>query len=439
MSSDKDIFINNKIFPTASDIFSLSGVSVSSVKSKCLFVLDTNALVLPYTTSSEGIDEIRKVYAQLIKKKRLFFPGQVARQFAKTRPEKLKELFSKLTRKRNKTLSLYDGKFPLLSGLPEYDELIKQEQEIDKLIKEYKQKVGAIIEHVKNWSWDDPVTQVYKSMFKENVVVDIEINEKEVEKDLKFRYDHKIPPGFEDENKGDKGIGDLLIWFTILHLAQTYNKDIVFVSGDEKKDWFYQSENQALYPRFELITEFKTKAPQKSFNIIKLSELLGLFGANDTVVKELEIEEKEQNLTEINLSNLLNNPNTHNDIEQKVKMWLLENHTNSSFAMSNANGFPDIILSDDVGNESGVEIIYSRRLDSSFKNRLSNILINSMKHLQLLNYKKLIVFIVTGPIVLMEGINETILEMKNQYESNDLEIEIIFGYINNLGKLNRLI
>jgi len=133
--ANKDIFINNKLFPKASDIFSLSGSPVSLVKSKCLFVLDTNALVLPYTTSSESVDEIKKVYTQIIKEKRLFVPGQVAREFAKTRPEKLKELFSKLTRKRSKTQNLYDGKFPLLNGLPEYDELINQEKEIDKQIK----------------------------------------------------------------------------------------------------------------------------------------------------------------------------------------------------------------------------------------------------------------------------------------------------------------
>ncbi|HCA08105.1 PIN domain-containing protein [Chryseobacterium sp.] len=436
--ANKDIFINNKLFPKASDIFSLSGSPVSLVKSKCLFVLDTNALVLPYTTSSESVDEIKKVYTQIIKEKRLFVPGQVAREFAKTRPEKLKELFSKLTRKRSKTQNLYDGKFPLLNGLPEYDELINQEKEIDKQIREYKQKIGAIIEHVKNWSWDDPVSQVYKSLFKENVVVDLEINEAEIEAQLKFRYDHKIPPGFEDENKGDRGIGDLLIWYTILHLAEEYNKDIVFVSGDEKKDWFYQSEGQALYPRFELITEFRTKAPNKSFNIIKLSELLGLFGANDDVVKELEIEEQEQNLHEIVLNNIVNNHQTHSDIEQKVKMWLLENNA-GSYVMSNDGGFPDIILSDDDGKESGVEILYYNRLDSYLKKRLSKMLSSSVQHARLLDYKKLLIVVVTGPVVMMEGINEIIAEMKSRYDSKDLEIEILFGYINKIDMFTRLI
>ncbi|MDW9381125.1 MULTISPECIES: PIN domain-containing protein [Chryseobacterium] len=436
--ANKDIFINNKLFPKASDIFSLSGSPVSLVKSKCLFVLDTNALVLPYTTSSESVDEIKKVYTQIIKEKRLFVPGQVAREFAKTRPEKLKELFSKLTRKRSKTQNLYDGKFPLLNGLPEYDELINQEKEIDKQIKEYKQKIGAIIEHVRNWSWDDPVSQVYKSLFKENVVVDIEINEAEIEAQLKFRYDHKIPPGFEDENKGDKGIGDLLIWYTILHLAEEYNKDVVFVSGDEKKDWFYQSEGQALYPRFELITEFRTKAPNKSFNIIKLSELLGLFGANDDVVKELEIEEQEQNLHEIVLNDIVNNHQTHSDIEQKVKMWLLENNA-GSYVMSNESGFPDIILSDDDGKESGVEILYVTRLDSYLRKRLTRMLSSSVQHARLLAYKKLLIVVVTGPVVMMEGINEIITEMKSRYDSKDLEIEILFGYINKVDMFTRLI
>lgn len=431
--SEKNIFINNKIFPKASDIFSITGVPVSTVKSKCFFVLDTNALVLPYTTSSESVDEIKRVYTQIIKEKRLFVPAQVAREFAKTRPEKIKELFSKLTRKRNKTQSLYDGKFPLLSGFKEYDELIEKEKEIDKQIKEYTKQIGNIIEHVKNWTWDDPVSQVYKALFKESVVVDLEIDEDEVEKELKFRYEHKIPPGFEDENKGDKGIGDLLIWYTILHLAETYKKDIIFVSGDEKKDWFYQSENQALYPRFELVTEFRTKAPNKTFNIIKLSELLELFGANDEVIEELKMEEQEQ--TVIETHKII--PDRFLKIEDRVKKWLLDN-SEAYQVMVNENGFPDIILTDIYGRESGVEVLYTKKLDSDLKVRISSILKNSISKAKMNNYEKLMIVVVSGPVFLMEGVQEIITTLKEDYQLHGLEIEIVVGYMNKVNKFLKL-
>lgn len=59
----------------------------------------------------------------------------------------------------------------------------------------------------------------------------------------------------------------------------------------KKNDWFYRSENQSLCPRFELITEFKNNTNQKTFHIIKLSQLLSILGAKEEAVKEVEIRE----------------------------------------------------------------------------------------------------------------------------------------------------
>jgi len=259
MSSDKDIFIINKIFPNAKDIFAVSGRPTSEIKNDCLFVFDTNSLILPYTTSSESLDEIKKVYTKIINEKRLFIPGQVAREFARIRPEKIKEVFQQLTKSRNSIPLLGIGKYPLLNGIKEYDDLFEKESELNALVKNYAKQLGKIIEHVKEWSWNDPVSQLYKSLFNDEVIYDIELDEEKIKEQLDYRYENKIPPGYEDKNKGDSGVGDLLIWFTILELAEKHKKDIVFISGDEKKDWFYQVDKQSLYPKFELVTEFRTK------------------------------------------------------------------------------------------------------------------------------------------------------------------------------------
>lgn len=64
-------------------------------------------------------------------------------------------------------------------------------------------------------------------------------------------------------------------------------KDVVFVSMEKKTDWFHRSGNQVLYPRFELVNEFSLYSESKSFHIINLSEMLKLFKADETIIKEI--------------------------------------------------------------------------------------------------------------------------------------------------------
>ena len=55
------------------------------------------------------------------------------------------------------------------------------------------------------------------------------------------RYKKKIPPGFMDKVKEDKGgfiYGDLIIWREIIAYAKNNRTDILFVTNDTKKDWF---------------------------------------------------------------------------------------------------------------------------------------------------------------------------------------------------------
>jgi hypothetical protein len=51
-------------------------------------------------------------------------PGQVAREFARNRANKLAELFQQLSSKRNSPQNLQKGKYPLLESLPEYQQSV---------------------------------------------------------------------------------------------------------------------------------------------------------------------------------------------------------------------------------------------------------------------------------------------------------------------------
>jgi uncharacterized protein YutE (UPF0331/DUF86 family) len=175
--------------------------------------------------------------------------------------------------------------------LPEYKEAIRLEEEIDRLIKEYRKTISSVLDHIRSWRWDDPVSRLYADLFTEEIVFDLSIDQDNMKKELKRRQIHKIPPGYKDASKDDSGIGDLLIWFTILEIGRSKSKDVIFVSGDEKPDWWDRRENQALYPRYELIDEFRRESGGYSFHIIHFSQFLDLYGASESAVEEVREEE----------------------------------------------------------------------------------------------------------------------------------------------------
>lgn len=347
--STSDIFVKNKIYPKADMIFNTSLSPVEEIKNSCVFVLDTNALLLPYSTGSESLEEIKKVFELLKKQNRLTIPGQVAREFASIRPEKLKEIHQKLTRRRNSTSDLLIGNYPLLESLHTYKEILELEQQINELIGKYRKNIGSVIDTVKTWAWNDPVSMLYQELFTPDVIHDLEFNEDDIAQQLNFRYEHKIPPGYKDNAKADDGIGDLLIWLSILEIAKT-GKNVVFVTADEKGDWYYKSENQALYPRFELLSEFQSVSGGKSFHMMRMSELLKLMGADDQIIKEIEVEE---NTFEEPLSGLHKIP--FEEVITIAAKWYIDHLDYASFTYS--LNFPRLIVFDKKGKEIAVEVL----------------------------------------------------------------------------------
>jgi hypothetical protein len=289
-SISSDISTAAAIFPDAKSVFAVTLKPLDQLKDKCIVVLDTNVLLVPYTINPKGLGEVEKAYDALLKQKRLVIPGQVAREFAKNRPNKLSELHHQLSEKRNRLQAYQKGKYPLLESLAEYGKVVELEQQMHALAAEYRTALSKVLDHVRNWTWNDPVSLLYARLFTPDVVIEASISKDDLKTDIERRVLHKIPPGYKDAAKDDSGAGDIIIWHTILELGKTQKKDIIFVSADGKPDWFHQSDGP-LYPRFELVDEFRRISDSGSFHILKFSEFLDLFGAVGDVVEEVRQEE----------------------------------------------------------------------------------------------------------------------------------------------------
>lgn len=290
-------FMNTKFnksdkYPDPASTFSFRLDPIDDMRQTCLFVLDTNILLLPYGTDNESLNTIEAVYETLSAQKRIFIPAQVAREFFDNRPNKLSAIHDDLKKKQSSELQLFK-KHPFLNEVNEFKKVLEKEVQLQSSFKAWKDEINKTIAVVQGWGWDDPVSKMYHKVLKSSVLPDIDFNNKEFEADLARRNTLKIPPGYKDSGKTENQAGDLLIWHEILKLGSQHKQHIIFVSSDDKADWWHRSSGKPLYPRFELVDEFRAKSDGKSFHIVKLSQLLKWFDADKAVVASIENTERE--------------------------------------------------------------------------------------------------------------------------------------------------
>lgn len=359
-----DPLVRQRLFPDAAEIFAFAPVSLAQALEHGMVVVDTNVLLVPYTTGRASLEQIRLTYERLVAENRLRIPGQVAREFADNRAEKLKTLYQQLSRKRD--INFARSEYPLLEGLVEYADVVQRETAIVGALAEYRRAVGGLLATVAAWNWDDPVSQIYRQLFIRDVIVDPAFDRDELLKELRFRQEHRIPPGYKDSSNEYSGVGDLLIWKAILDIGKQTSQDVVFVSGDEKTDWRYQSENTALYPRFELLQEYREVSGGKSLLIISFAQLLEQFGVPAPVVAEVRKEEAVSAMlmaTEGNLSFF------GAAAENAVYRWLLAQFADEQIDVPQDGQQVDFIVTREGGVQEGYEVKYTSR-PSSFQRRI---------------------------------------------------------------------
>lgn len=284
--------IYTDIFTNPAKIFEQTYKSLEDIKETCLFMIDTNVLLLPYTIGSKELNEIERIYRLLLDNNRLFISAQVVKEFAKNRPTKLEEMFKSLSDHLSRVKDLAMPRYPMLGNLPEYEKIINLQNECNEITKNYKKEVKKVMSYIQSLNWNDPVSIIYSKLFKSNFVIENNWNFKDVKNELEERLRFNIPPAYKDKGKEDGGIGDYIIWKDILKLGIDKKQDVVFVTGDEKADWFHQSMGTKIYPRFELVHEYKESTQGNDLHLISLSELVELFGTDSATIETIRSAER---------------------------------------------------------------------------------------------------------------------------------------------------
>ncbi|MBD3896587.1 DUF4935 domain-containing protein [Halomonas sp. ML-15] len=313
---------------------------VENLWETCTFVFDANVICNLYRYSDETKDLLVKVLDEL--KDRVWMPNRAAEEFLRNRPVIIstqKQYYSSVSTDINNLMQELNQKrkHPFVS-----EELLEKfkniSEEVKNELKENKEKYASKI------SSDDLKWKV-ASIFEGSVGRGVSNEELEdIFKEGERRYREKIPPGYADDVKNDGSLrgkwrvyGDLIIWKQTIKKAQEDGCNVIFVTGDEKPDWWLKEENITLGPRPELIEEFKEETGKdvmlyKPDRFLELAlKYLGLKVDEEAVneIKEVKGDEEEVKHYYSNINSFSGiDSEKYNVVKDKIRSMEEEINTN---------------------------------------------------------------------------------------------------------------
>lgn len=263
--------------------------------SKTLFIFDTNTLLNLYRCEEQTKDDIISVMKAL--SSRSWYPFQVCLEYQRNRInvisqsikslEKFKKSINSLVNSTDNALSEAQVKKHLYTSLSEEVSVLKDSlaSTITSFIND---KIESRIKSKEKIKTSDTIRKALDDIIGDNCGdIPDQTSIDEINKEGASRYSKKIPPGYMDEKtKGDaisfyNGVefqdkyGDLYLWKEILEISKKHDDhNIIFVTDDSKKDWWYSHDNKIIGPSEPLQTEIYFNSNIKSFRMINHSNFL---------------------------------------------------------------------------------------------------------------------------------------------------------------------
>lgn len=246
-----------------------------------IIVLDTNVLLNLYRFTKETSDQILDLLQKY--SEQLWIPHQVALEYHYNRKSVIieqsgsyEQVCSAFNTVPNKVKDM------LYKSLNSYKKRHKEDVEefigvIQKVSEEQVKKLNEnIVEYDLNEydSIKTKITELYSNKVGEPY------DEKQMdnlEKEAEKRFKMKIPPGYKDLNKknGHKfynrtiiqdKYGDFILWKQLLDFADKNKTNIIFITDEQKEDWWYDLKSKVIGPKVELLNEF-TSLTNKEFHM----------------------------------------------------------------------------------------------------------------------------------------------------------------------------
>ena len=233
---------------------------------KCIFSFDTNVLLHLYRYTPETRDRLLDILNAF--KERIWIPHQVAYEYQAERLgvitqqlkpyEEINNLLDENLKKLISVLHKYKNRYSFVTFI-EPKSIIEPIEEATKRVQ--KELQDAKLSHpdfLENDEFLEVITKLLTGKVGESY------SEEKLEKiyeEAEKRFRSKKPPGYEDVKKPDpERYGDVVLWCQLIDYAKSLKRPLIFVTDDEKEDWWRKHEGKTIGPRPELVQEMLTKA-----------------------------------------------------------------------------------------------------------------------------------------------------------------------------------
>ncbi|MEZ4735584.1 MAG: PIN-like domain-containing protein [Caldilineaceae bacterium] len=361
-----------------------SATELEELWNNCVFVFDTNVLLdlhrYSSRTSSEFLDVLEKI------SKRVWLPHQVGLEYQENRLTVIaeqKQRYDKAIKVLDDTVSALEEGLSQLNLKKSHSPVDPRStiKKVKSVLGEFRVKLEEIREYQPNVSDEDVIRSRLDIIFNDKVGVPPSSQQEldQIYIEGKQRQEKKIPPGYMDQGKGKsshesekkkesffyngllyrKEFGDLIIWSQIIQefLSRKDSKQIIFVTSDNKEDWWWKFDGKVIGPRYELVQEILLKTPVTLFYMYNAEQFL-LHARNYLSAKiSQDSIDQVRDIAQQKLSNkhLLAFAKFHQVVEHLYNH--LKNVNSSDEVVYNENKFPDIIhINKATGQRMGYEV-----------------------------------------------------------------------------------
>lgn len=309
-----------------------------------LFAFDANILLHLYRYSDSTRVELLKVMHTLESK--IWLPKQAAEEYFRNRlitTESQIKQYSECLIAVEKNLELLQNKkrHPFIS-----DKLLNN---FEKLVRQLKREFSVNEQALKQRINDDEILEEIANLFDGKVGIGF-TEEKllKIYKEGESRYKNKIPPGYKDIGKDKiedqyRKYGDLVIWEELMKKAKDEGKSLIFITDDQKKDWWLTSESKTIGPLPELIQEFKKRTHQ-NFYMYTADRFMNAVNdysteniQSDTIneLREVRINESENQLKKLDLTESIDKILESFEAIRKAEIFFKMNADTNKLFMNN--------------------------------------------------------------------------------------------------------
>jgi len=231
-----------------------------------LVVLDTNVLLDLYRMTVEASEDVLALFRQL--GDRLWIPHQVGLEFHRNRLTVIHEQ-EQTDRKLRAAVAEAGAK------LHDAVKNMRDHPVIDRvaLTTIIDQALASITDYLdqackepslsmKAAMHADPVLDAVTDLLHGKVGPPYAVDQlAQVQAEARRRIDQRRPPGYADAKKDeDRATGDYVLWRQMLDEAAKRKLPVLFVTSDQKEDWYRQLHGHTVGPRVELVTEVGEEA-----------------------------------------------------------------------------------------------------------------------------------------------------------------------------------